>query len=225
MIPRLLPAGDSALVVEFGDEIHPDIHRQVLALDYALNREPFPGLRETVPTYRSLLVHYDPLQLPWDEALRYVTDALRRSAEVPMPEPAEVEIPVIYGGEFGPDLEFVAEHSGLSVDEVIRLHASVPYTVYMLGFAPGFVYLGGLPDRLATPRLPTPRPSVPAGAVGIAGRQTGIYALSTPGGWRIIGRTPRTMLDLQQDPPTLLKPGDRVRFVPVEGNANQYGVR
>ncbi len=221
MFPRFLPAGESALVVEFGDEIHPDIHRQVLALDYALSREPFPGLRETVPTYRSLLVHYDPLQLAWDDALGYVTDALRRSAEVPMPEPAEVEIPVIYGGEFGPDLEFVAESNGLSVDEVIRLHAGATYTVYMLGFAPGFAYLGGLPDRLATPRLPTPRPSVPAGSVGIAGRQTGIYALSTPGGWRIIGRTLQVMLALHRDPPTLLKPGDRVRFVPVEQGADE----
>jgi allophanate hydrolase subunit 1 len=109
MLPRILPAGDSALVVEFGDEIHPDIHRQVLVLDHALGREPFPGLRETVPTYRSLLVYYDPLQITWDEAVKHVTDALRRSAEVPVPEPAEVEIPVIYGGEFGPDLEFVAE--------------------------------------------------------------------------------------------------------------------
>ncbi len=205
------------MVVEFGDEIHPDIHRQVLALDHVLGREPFPGLQETVPTYRSLLVYYDPLQITWDEAVKHVTDALRRSTEVPLPEPTEVEIPVIYGGEFGPDLEFVAEYHGLSVDEVIRLHTSVTYTVYMLGFAPGFVYLGGLPDRLATPRLPTPRLSVPAGSVGIAGRQTGIYALSTPGGWRIIGRTPWTMLDLQRDPPTPLKPGDRVRFVPVDG--------
>jgi KipI family sensor histidine kinase inhibitor len=213
--PRILPVGDAALVVEFGDEIHPDIHRRVLALDHALAADPFPGLRETVPTYRSLLVYYDPRQLSWDEARRLVANALARSTDTPMPEPREVEIPVVYGGEFGPDIGFVAAHTGLSEEEVVRLHTSVTYTVYMLGFAPGFVYLGGLPEALATPRLPTPRPSVPAGSVGIAGLQTGIYGLSTPGGWRLIGRTLLTMLDLNRQPPTLLQPGDRVRFVPT----------
>jgi inhibitor of KinA len=213
--PRILPVGDAALVVEFGEEIHPDIHRRVLALDHALAADPFPGLRETVPTYRSLLVYYDPRQLSWDEARRLVANALARSTDTPMPEPREVEIPVVYGGEFGPDIGFVAAHTGLSEEEVVRLHTSVTYTVYMLGFAPGFVYLGGLPEALATPRLPTPRPSVPAGSVGIAGLQTGIYGLSTPGGWRLIGRTPLTMLDLNRQPPTLLQPGDRVRFVRI----------
>jgi inhibitor of KinA len=213
--PRILPVGDAALVVEFRDEIHPDIHRRVLALDHALAADPFPGLRETVPTYRSLLVYYDPRQLSWDEARRLVANALARSTDTPMPDPREVEIPVVYGGEFGPDIGFVAAHTGLSEEEVVRLHTSVTYTVYMLGFAPGFVYLGGLPEALATPRLPTPRPSVPAGSVGIAGLQTGIYGLSTPGGWRLIGRTPLTMLDLNRQPPTLLQPGDRVRFVRI----------
>ena len=213
--PRILPVGDAALVVEFGDAIRPDIHRQVLALDHALAADPFPGLRETVPTYRSLLVYYDPRQLSWDEARRGVADALARSTDIPMPEPREVEIPVVYGGEFGPDIGFVAAHTGLSEEEVVRLHTGVTYTVYMLGFAPGFVYLGGLPEALATPRLPTPRPSVPAGSVGIAGLQTGIYGLSTPGGWRLIGRTPLMMLDLNRQPPTLLQPGDRVRFVRI----------
>jgi inhibitor of KinA len=213
--PRILPVGDAALVVEFGDAIHPDIHRRVLALDHALTADPFPGLRETVPTYRSLLVYYDPRQFSWDGARRLVANALARSTDTPMPEPREVEIPVVYGGEFGPDIGFVAAHTGLSEEEVVRLHTSVTYTVYMLGFAPGFVYLGGLPEALATPRLPTPRPSVPAGSVGIAGLQTGIYGLSTPGGWRLIGRTPLTMLDLNRQPPTLLQPGDRVRFVRI----------
>jgi len=215
IFPRILPVGDAALVVEFGEEIHPDIHRRVLALDHALAADPFPGLRETVPTYRSLLVYYDPRQLSWDEARRLVANALARNTDTPMPEPREVEIPVVYGGEFGPDIGFVAAHTGLSEEEVVRLHTSVTYTVYMLGFAPGFVYLGGLPEALATPRLPTPRPSVPAGSVGIAGLQTGIYGLSTPGGWRLIGRTPLTMLDLNRQPPTLLQPGDRVRFVRI----------
>lgn len=215
MFPRILPVGDAALVVEFGDRIAPQIHRQVLALAHALEQEPFPGLRETVPTYRSLLVYYDPRRLSWDEARRQVSGALEWGAEISLPELKEVEIPVVYGGEFGPDLGFVAAHNGLSEADVVRLHAGSPYTVYMLGFAPGFVYLGGLPEVLATPRLPTPRPSVPAGSVGIAGLQTGIYGLSTPGGWRLIGRTPMPMLDLHRQPPTPLQPGDRVRFIPI----------
>lgn len=221
--PRLLPVGDAALTVEFGDRIDPEIHRRVLALAHALEREPFPGLRETVPTYRSLLVYYDPRHLSWDEARRQVSDALERSADIPMPEPKEVEVPVAYGGEFGPDIGFVAAHNGLSEADVVRLHAGSIYTVYMLGFAPGFVYLGGLPETLATPRLPTPRPSVPAGSVGIAGPQTGIYGLSTPGGWRLIGRTPMPMLDLRRQPPTPLQPGDRVRFIPI--SAEEFAAR
>lgn len=215
MFPRILPVGDAALVVEFGDRIDPKIHRQVLALAHALEWEPLPGLRETVPTYCSLLVYYDPRQLLWDEARGRISDALERAAEIPLPEPRELEIPVVYGGEFGPDIGFVAAHNGLSEADVVRLHTGSTYTVYMLGFAPGFVYLGGLPEALATPRLPTPRPSVPAGSVGIAGLQTGIYGISTPGGWQLIGRTPMPMLDLQRQPPTPLRPGDRVRFIPI----------
>lgn len=217
MYPRMLPVGDMALVVEFGERIDPEIHARVLALAHALEQAPFPGLRETVPTYRSLLVYYDPRRLSWDEARREISAALARSAEIPQPEPEEWEIPVVYGGDFGPDIGFVAAHNGLSEADVVRLHTERTYTVYMLGFAPGFVYLGGLPEALAAPRLPTPRPSVPAGSVGIAGLQTGIYGLSTPGGWRLIGRTPVPMLDLRREPPTPLRPGDRVRFVPISG--------
>jgi KipI family sensor histidine kinase inhibitor len=126
-----------------------------------------------------------------------------------------VEIPTVYGEEFGPDIEFVAECSGLSVEEVVRLHSAATYTVYMLGFAPGFTYLGRLPEAIATPRLPTPRTLVPAGSVGIAGFQTGIYPVAIPGGWRLVGRTPVVLFDHTRIPPTLLKPGDQVRFVPI----------
>jgi len=213
---RFLVAGDSALVVEFGDEISLEVNRKVHALADALGKSSLPGLAEAVPTYRSLLVHYDPLRLSCDEVKAFVSEVLQKCGEKPPLKPRVVEIPVVYGGEFGPDIEFVAEHNGLfSVEEVIRLHSGVAYTVYMLGFAPGFAYLGGMPEAIVTPRLETPRTLVPAGSVGIAGGQTGIYPIATPGGWRLIGRTPLKLFDPEQDPPTLLKAGDTVRFVPI----------
>jgi len=213
--PHFLLAGDSALVVEFGDEISKEVNRRVHTLAYALEKNPLPGLGEAVPTYRSLLIHYDPLRLSCEEIKAFVSDVLQKGEEVLLPEPRVVEVPVVYGGEFGPDIEFVAEHNGLSVEEVIRLHSGATYTVYMLGFTPGFTYLGGLPEALATPRLPTPRKLVPAGSVGIAGAQTGIYPIATPGGWRLIGRTPLKLFDPNHDPPVLLGPGDKVHFVPI----------
>jgi len=213
--PHFLLAGDSALVVEFGDEISEEVNRRVHALAYALEKNPLPGFGEAVPTYRSLLVHYDPLRLSCDEARALVTDLLQKCEEIPLPEPEVIGVPVVYGGEFGPDIEFVAEHNGLSVEEVIRLHSGATYTVYMLGFSPGFTYLGELPEALVTPRLPTPRKLVPAGSVGIAGAQTGIYPIATPGGWRLIGRTPLKLFDLNCDLPVLLRPGDRIRFAPI----------
>ena len=224
--PRFLLAGDAALVVEFGDEISPEINRRVHALAYALERNPLPGLGhspvganapmgEAVPSYRSLLVHYDQLQLTYEEVRIFISEMLQKCAETPPPEPRLVEIPTVYGGECGPDIEFVAEHNGLSVKDVIRLHSGATYTVYMLGFTPGFPYLGKVPEAITAPRLPTPRKSVPAGSVGIAGSQTGIYPSATPGGWRLIGRTSVTLFDPQRTPPALLRPGDQVRFAPI----------
>jgi KipI family sensor histidine kinase inhibitor len=215
--PRLLLAGDSALVVEFGDEISREVNRKVHALADALGKSSLPGLGESVPTYRSLLIHYDPFRLSCDEVRAFVSEALQECEESPSFEPRVVEIPVVYAGEFGPDIEFVAELNGLSIEEVISLHSGATYTVYMLGFSPGFAYLGGMPEAIATPRLETPRTLVPAGSVGIAGEQTGIYPIATPGGWRLIGRTPLKLFDPQRDPPTLLKAGDAVRFVPMDG--------
>jgi KipI family sensor histidine kinase inhibitor len=213
--PRLLLAGDSALVVEFGDEISHEVNRKVRALAEALGRSGLSGLGEVVPTYRSLLLHYDPLRLSCDEVAAFVTGVLQECGEYPSLKARVVEIPVVYGGEFGPDIEFVAEHNGLSVQDVIALHSGAAYTVYMLGFTPGFAYLGGMPEAIATPRLETPRTVVPAGSVGIAGGQTGIYPIASPGGWRLIGKTPLELFDPQGDPPTLLRAGDEVRFVPI----------
>jgi len=213
--PRYLPAGDAALVVEFGDRIDEAINRRVHLLAHVLAQEPVPGLGEAVPTYRSLLVHYDPLQLGYGDLVRLVGDRLGRMQDVRLPQPRLVEVPTLYGGEYGPDIAFVACHNGMSVAEVIRIHSGVDYPVYMLGFTPGFPYLGGVAAAIAAPRLETPRPRVPAGSVGIAGQQTGIYPIESPGGWRIIGRTPLALFDPHRDPPALLAAGDRVRFLPI----------
>ena len=222
--PRFLIAGDSALVVEFGDEISEEVNRKVHTLADVLRKSSLLGLRELVPTYRSLLIHYNPLRLSYGQVKAFVSEALQECGGKPSLELRVVEVPVIYGREFGPDIEFVAEHNGLSVEEVIKLHSGANYTVYMLGFAPGFAYLGGLPEVLATPRLPTPRKLVPAGSVGIAGAQTGIYPIATPGGWRLVGRTPFRPFDLTREPPVLLRPGDRLRFVPIsEQEFRAYG--
>jgi KipI family sensor histidine kinase inhibitor len=216
--PRLLPVGDSALLIEFGNEINPAINAQVQALALALDDYALPGLSEAVPAYRSLLWHYDPLLLSFDQVCELAGQALNQAQTSAPLKPRVIEIPTCYGGQFGPDLEFVARHNDLQPEDVIRLHASALYPVYMLGFSPGFAYLGGLPPAIAAPRLPSPRTQVPAGSVGIAGAQTGIYPIATPGGWRLIGRTPLRLFDPQLRPPALLRPGDRVRFTPIDAD-------
>ncbi len=215
---RMLVAGEQGLIVEFGNAIAPAINARVHRLARALATLGLEGVIETVPTYRSLLVLFDPLILPRERLVSEVEALLA----VPVVEEAPgaggktVELPVLYGGEFGPDLAFVARHNGLSTEEVIAIHSSSSYLVYMLGFTPGFPYLGGMSSRLATPRLSSPRGKVSSGSVGIAGSQTGVYPLESPGGWRLIGRTPLRLFDLESGRPFLLAPGDVVRFRPVD---------
>ncbi|AMR26318.1 kinase inhibitor [Hymenobacter psoromatis] len=221
---RLYPLGDAAVVLELGQRIDPATHRLLQALARLLDQSPLPGLREYVPAFTTLTVYYDPWQLsqnpensPYDQVASYLQSLLpaaQAAAAHYAPGPL-VEIPVCYGGEFGPDLAAVAQHTRLSAAEVIQLHSAAEYLVYMVGFAPGFPYLGGLDARLATPRRAVPRPLVPAGAVGLAGLQTGIYSLPTPGGWQLIGRTPRRLFDAGRARPSLLQAGDRLRFVPI----------
>lgn len=213
--PRYRPAGDGALSVEFAPEISPAVNGRVRALLAALDATPPPGLLDLVPAYRTLLVIYDPLALPHAALLERLR-GLEAATEGTPPPSRRVTIPVAYGGEFGPDLADVAAHAGLSPDEVIARHSAGRYLVYFLGFAPGFPYLGGLDPALATPRLAQPRTVVPAGAVGIGGEQTGIYPLATPGGWRIIGRTPLRLYDPAAPEPTLLRPGDELRPRPID---------
>ncbi len=218
--PRLLPAGDAALLVEFADEIDDAINDRVHALAHALRAQARPEIRDLVPAYSSLLVCYDPRRASFTEIRAVLQNALESLQTYTSPEPRRVEIPTRYGGEFGPDLAFVAQHNDITEDDVIRLHTTVIYRVYFVGFAPGFAYLGSVPEQIAAPRLETPRTHVPAGSVGIAGRQTGIYPMESPGGWRIIGRTDLSLFDPNCDPPALLRPGDRVRFVSIGQSGN-----
>ncbi|MBE0618316.1 MAG: 5-oxoprolinase subunit PxpB [Proteobacteria bacterium] len=213
--PRLRLAGDRGLLVEYGDGIDPEVNRKVRAVAAVLGRERPVGIAELVPTYRSLLLVYDPLVT--DPArLEQILDKLEgRLSGIPVPEPRTVTIPVCYGGEFGPDLAFVAESHGLTEDEAVRLHAGTTYPIYMIGFTPGFPFLGGLPGLLHTARLETPRTAVPAGSVGIANNQTGIYPVASPGGWRLIGRTPLRLFDPGREDPFLYRAGDLIRFEPI----------
>ena len=215
MAVRFLPAGDRGLVVEFGNEVSVPINNQVRGLAMALTEATIPGLLEVVPTYRSLGVQYDPAQLGVEDLQARVKAALATLDLSRLPPPKVVRLPTCYGGDFGPDLPFVAGHTGLSEAEVISLHSRTPYHVHMIGFTAGFAYLGGLPEKLHTPRLPSPRTKTPRGAVGIGGSQTGAYSAETPGGWRLIGRTPLPLFDPIQHPPTPMLPGDTVQFVPI----------
>lgn len=212
---RYLPAGDSALVVEVGDDISPVINQRIRGLLLALERQPLLGIREYLPTYRSLMVQYDPAVLWFEEVCAYVQQIETQIVAAPLPEPRIITVPVIYGGSYGPDLSFVAQHAGLTEAEVIALHAGREYLVYMLGFTPGFCYLGGLAEQLETPRLATPRTKIPAGSVGIAGKQTGMYPIDSPGGWQLIGRTPLRLFDPSRDPVVLIQAGNYVRFAPI----------
>jgi KipI family sensor histidine kinase inhibitor len=206
-------ASDRSLLIEFGADISPEIHKQVLRATRAI--EGLRGVMNLHPAYASLLVDFDPRRVAAARLEAEAREAMDRAARAPLTAPRTVEIPVCYGGECGPDLEDVARHHGLSPQRVVELHAGAEYLVYFLGFSPGFPYLGGLPAELATPRLDVPRKLVPAGSVAIGGAQTGVYPQASPGGWRLIGRTPARLYQPEQAAPTLLRMGDRVRFRPI----------
>jgi len=210
------PIGDQAVRVRLGDCIELSVHDRVRQWCRALERQSIPGVIEWVPSYTAVTVLYRPAEVTYRQLVQSLERLAEQLDEEPLPQPRMISLPVCYGGEYGPDLEALAELCGKTPEEVIRIHSSVEYVVYMMGFAPGFPYLGGLPKEIAAPRLATPRSSVPAGSVGIAGEQTGVYPIATPGGWRIIGRTPIPLYDPTRNPPVLLKAGDRLRFRPVD---------
>lgn len=211
---RTIDASDRSLLLVFDDRISLAAHRDVLRLTPLLGS--VRGVTNVHPAYASILIDFDPLRIRRFDIERTAGELFAQAAAAPWPEPRTVEIPVAYGGEYGPDLEAVAALTGHTLDEVVALHSGAEYLVYFLGFSPGFPYLGGLPESIAAPRLETPRRRVPAGSVAIGGQQTGVYPMASPGGWRIIGRTPLRLFEPEADPPALLQMGDHVRFVAIE---------
>ncbi|MCI0523542.1 MAG: 5-oxoprolinase subunit PxpB [Bacteroidales bacterium] len=212
---RYIPSGDSAFIVKAGDVISGEVHITIRKLLRKLDEAKITGVTDIIPSYNEILVCYDPMVAGY----RQILDDLRMCEadleSVKLPLSSTVHIPVFYGGEYGPDLQYVADLNSISPEVVIDIHCSPVYLVYMLGFTPGFCYLGGMDPRIATPRRETPRMKIPAGAVGIAGQQTGIYPIESPGGWQIIGRTPLRLFDPQQESPFLLSAGDCVKFFSV----------
>ena len=207
------PYGENGIRIIFGNEINADVHNEVCT-SYTLLKSAAPeGVVEIVPSFASCLVIFDPRVTSYEELLPVIGEVHGRGEDIRLPEPAMHEIPVLYGGKYGPDLEFVSEYCGLTEDQVIGLHTASVYTVYAVGFMPGFPYLGPLDKRLFTPRLETPRLKVPEGSVGLAQLQTGIYTFESPGGWRIIGKTDRKLFNYESNPYSVFRLGDRVRFV------------
>ena len=217
MRKRYCPNGDRMVLVELPEEISAAVHGQVLALVRELERAPVRGVVEWIPSYRSLGVVYDPHQISYSDLVTHLKAIETSSPTEPLVSSC-IEIPVCYGGQMGPDLNFVAHHNQLSIEEVIQIHTGAEYRVYLLGFSPGFPYLGGMSHRITAPRLEEPRLRVPAGSVAIGGSQTGIYPTSGPGGWRVIGKTPVRLFDLGRENPFLLKPGNGVRFRAITEN-------
>jgi inhibitor of KinA len=217
---KYLSAGDQALVIEYGNEINEEVNSRVRAMMMAIEQGNVEGIVEMVPTYRSLMVHYNPLVIGYEELidkLRILEGSIN-SLELRYPE--VIEIPTLYGGEYGPDIEFVASHNNLTEEEVINIHSAKEYLIYMLGFTPGFPYLGGMDEKIAAPRLKTPRTKIAGGSVGIAASQTGIYPIDSPGGWQLIGKTPLRLYDANRKRPILLKAGNYIKFVPI--NQEKY---
>lgn len=214
--PRFYTAGDHSLVVEVGDSIDPETNDHVRSLMLAIEQMREASILDIVPSYRSLLIVYDPTLMNCGRLIELIRKAEFDLLSASVSKPRILTIPTLYGGQLGPDIDYVASHAGLTAEDVTELHSAVTYRVYMIGFSPGFPYLGGLPDKLATPRLRTPRIRIPAGAVGIAESQTGVYPSQSPGGWRLIGQTPIPLFQPDRNPPSLVVAGDFIKFSALE---------
>ncbi len=211
--PKIVPAGAAAALVQLGDEIDITINQRVHALAALVNVSPPRGVIETVPAYGTLLVHYDPLLLSFAQIKNYLHEKLTQVQDNISRKRKQIKVPVKYGGKYGVDLESVARYCQLQVEDVIHIHSEKTYTVFMMGFTPGFPYMGKLDDAILMPRLETPRTHVPAGTVAIAGSQTGIYPIDSPGGWQLIGWTPLQLFNPESETPFLFSPGDEVKFI------------
>jgi KipI family sensor histidine kinase inhibitor len=207
--------GDRAVLVELGDSISPEINQKVRALYTGIAAHCIKGIKDLVPSYRSLMIVYNPLGISLDSLQSELNEIWSTLDDARLPEPRTVEIPVVYGDKYGPDLEWVADYHKMTPQEVVRVHTQPLYQVYMIGFMPGYPYMGEVPDKIVSPRRKTPRTHVPAGSVGIAQRQTGIYPVASPGGWQIIGRTPVRLFDPQLQPPCYVEMGDRIQFIAI----------
>ena len=213
---RILTAGDSSLLVEFGKVISPETNRRITALVQLLKVQHMEGVVDIIPAFCSLLINYDPRVISYEEIRERMQNLLKMDATMDAGKKKIFEIPVCYGGAYGPDIGTIAKHAGLTEEEVIQIHSSRDYLIYMLGFLPGFCYLGGLDERIHTPRLANPRIKISAGSVGIGGSQTGIYPMDSPGGWQLMGMTPVKTYDPDREIPILVEAGDYIRFIPVD---------
>jgi KipI family sensor histidine kinase inhibitor len=213
---RILTEGDCSLLVVFGKQISPDINRKISATVQLMKEQHIEGVVDVIPAFCSLLINYDPRVISFEEIRERIQGIIKVDVKAGERKKKIYEIPVCYGGEYGPDIENIAKHAGLTVEEVIKLHSSRDYLIYMLGFLPGFCYLGGLDERIHTPRLANPRIKINAGSVGIGGSQTGIYPLDSPGGWQLMGMTPVKTYDPEREKPILVEAGDYIRFVPID---------
>ena len=205
-------AGDKGIVMEFENTISEEVNSQVRSMLLAIDEVSLTAIEEVIPTYRSLLIIYDPFKISTDKLINKLKEIKNNLQNYDLEEPNTIEIPTVYGGEYGPDLQYVANHNNISEEKVIEIHSNREYLVYMLGFTPGFAYLGGMSEKIATPRLDEPREKISEGSVGIAGSQTGIYPIDSPGGWRLIGQTPKKLFDPYSDSPFLIRAGDYIKF-------------
>ena len=212
---KILTAGDASLLIQFGNEISPEINSKITSTVKLMKEQHIEGVVDIIPAFCSLLINYDPRVISYSEITKRMKRLLKIEIKADEMVKKVIEIPVCYGGEYGPDLKTIAENAGLTEEEVIEIHASKDYLIYMLGFLPGFCYLGGLDERIHTPRLANPRLKINAGSVGIGGSQTGIYPVESPGGWQLMGMTPVKTYDPKREEPILLSAGEYIRFVPV----------
>ena len=213
--------GDRGLLMEYGDVIDPVVNQKVRSISIVAKQDMPPGVIEIIPAYRSIMIIYDPSVTKPQKLQDAFISLEKRLTDIEIPPSKTIEIPVCYGGKFGPDIQVVAENNNISVSDVIRLHSKPEYIIYMIGFAPGFPFLGELPETLHTPRLKTPRTNVPQGSVGIANKQTGIYPAESPGGWQLIGRTPLKLFDQASSNPIIYQAGDRIRFISISEDEYQ----